>query len=120
MFITENKDFITHILNKCGVIPKDLIDNTYYLNYDDKSNELRLYDKDNKLLKVYETSDNFYDIIEECETDMYIILNQNLKRKSEILNFIDNAIDLRNRLIAKEDKLHPQNNYFIFKLIRAD
>ena len=120
MFITTLKDFITHILNKCGVIPQDLIDNTYYLNYDDESNKLLLYDKDNKLLKVYETSDNFYDIIEECETDMYIILNQNLELKSEIINFIDNAIVERNKLIAKEDELHPQNNYFIFKLIRAD
>ena len=81
---------------------------------------MRLFDENNKLLKVYETSDNFYDIIEECETDMYVILNQNLERKSEIINFIDNAIIERNKLIAKEDELHPQNNYFIFKLIRAD
>lgn len=120
MLISKNKDFITHILNKCGVIPKDLIDMTYYLYYDSECNDLRLYDKNNKLLKVYVTSDNFYDIIEECETDMYVILNQNLERKSEIINFMDNAITERNRLIEKEDKLHPQNNYFIFKLVRAD
>ncbi len=118
MFITSNKDFITHILNKCGVIPKDLIDKTYYLEYED--NELHLFDENNKLLKIYKTSDNFYDIIEECETDMYVILNQNLELKSEIINFMDNAIIERNKLIAKEDELHPQNNYFIFKLIRAD
>lgn len=120
MFITTQKDFTTHILNKCGVIPKDLIDKTYYLQYNSENNTLSLFDENNKLLKIYETSNNFYDIIEECESDMYVILNQNLERKSEIINFMDNAITERNRLIAQEDKLHPQNNYFIFKLTRAD
>lgn len=120
MFITTQKDFTTHILNKCGIISKDLIEKTYYLHYNTEDNELRLYDENEKLLKIYVTSDNFYDIIEECEADMYVILNQNLERKSEIINFMDNAIIERNRLIAEEDELHPQNNYFIFKLIRAD